>query len=129
MKQKFFVPYETARALKAAGYNEKVNGYYTKGKDDTLCIAYCECPLNNTDQEAYGDIAAPTYHEAVDWLEGKGILIDCTCGYDYDTKKEWYRCFVIQRERRLEDKYISNFAPTREGALNAAILAALEVLQ
>ncbi len=129
MNAKFFVPYETAKALKVAGYNEKVNGYYTKGNDDAPCIAYCGFPINNTDQETCSDISAPTYHEVVDWLEGKGVLIDCTCGYDYDTKKEWYRCFVMQRERRLEDKYISKVAPTREEALNAAILAALEVVQ
>ena len=120
MNAKFFVPYETAKALKAAGYPQNDSDYvYYNGE---------LLPRLMSTNEA-GFIASPTYHEAVDWLEGKGVLIDCTCGYDYDTKKEWYRCFVIQRERRLEDKYISKVAPTREEALNAAILAALEGLQ
>ncbi len=118
MKQKFFVPYETAQALKAAGYNEKVNGYYTKGKDDTLCIAYCECLLNNTDQVYYGDIAAPTYHEVVDWLEENGVKVwaewigDDWCGV----------CVWSSARIRYTNHYGS-----REEALNATILAVLEM--
>lgn len=103
MKDKFFVPFETAKALKEKGYPQA-----------SLSMIL--------------DFAAPTYHEVVDWLEGKDILIDCTCGYDYKTDEEWYRCFVIKRQRRLDDEYISNFAPTREEALNEAILKALELI-
>ncbi len=115
MKDKFFVPYETAKTLVVKYYNEECEHFYnTFGKittDPTGC-----------------KIAAPTYHEVIDWLESKDILIDCTCGFDYHTEKEWYRCFVIERKRRFEDEYISNFAPTREEALNAAILKALELI-
>lgn len=120
MKQKFFVPYETAQALKAAGYPQDESDYVYYQDGDLYPR------LMSTNEQGF--TAAPTYHEVVDWLESKGVLIDCTCGYDYDTKKEWYRCFVIQRERRLEDKYISKVAPTREETLNAAILKALEVV-
>ncbi len=124
MKDKFFVPYETAKALKEKGYNEEHKDWYDS-EGNLWSNDYNDITNSELAEIHY---SAPTYHEVLDWLESKGVLIDCTCGYDYDTKKEWYRCFVITRQRRFEDAFISNFASTREEALNAAILKALELI-
>lgn len=118
MKSKYFVPFETAKLLKKKGYNEECTSYYGDGiirigrpytnkefSDNTPNWLFNEC------------ISAPTYHEVVDWLEGKGIYV-FTNYYD-----KW--AGFIRIGRKLYDV---NIYPTREEALNAAILKALEML-
>lgn len=125
MKEKFYVPFNTAQRLKANGYNDESDRFY----DNSGMLT--PKPIVNNSKHLDHDMkmySAPTYHEVIDWLESKDILIDCTCGFDYHTEEEWYRCFVIERKKRFDDAFISMIAPTREEALNAAILKALELI-
>ncbi len=122
MNSKFIVPFETAKQLKAKGYPQWDTDYvYEISTGDRYIRVMVE---ENEDVI----LAAPTYHEVLDWLESKGILIDCTCGYHYnDIKAQWYRCFTIQCGMRVQDWHTSQ-CPSREEALNAAILKALELI-
>ena len=92
MDSKFFVPFETAKQLKEKGYPQGL------ALED-----YC---------------AAPTYHEVVDWLEGKGIVIGTG-----KARGKWY-CSIDSDT----DDLTTELYPTREAALNVAILKALEMI-
>ena len=70
MNSKFFVPFETAGLLKVAEYGVDCYSYYTP--DGKL---YHEAFTLNNDWIRGGYCVAPTYHEVVDWLEGKGIRV------------------------------------------------------
>ena len=77
MDKKFFVPFETAQQLKKKGYSGICDYYYAPDKQLYFGVT---CVSNDTlDYENNGTVAAPTYHEVVDWLEGKGIRIYCIC--------------------------------------------------
>ena len=92
MDSKYFVPFETAKQLKEKGYPQ---GWELED--------YC---------------AAPTYHEVVDWLEGKGIVIGTG-----KARGKWY-CSIDSDT----DDLTTELYPTREAALNVAILKALEMI-
>ena len=124
MNSKFFVPFETAKQLKENGYNGTVDYYYMA--NGQMCFDAMEVSNDTLDLKNNGTIAAPTYHEVIDWLEGKGIYIygyppmrmidvgNYTSGL-YDSNKEyWTTCKSVYS--------------TREEALNAAILKALEMI-
>ena len=120
MNSKFFVPLETAKLLKGKGLSQKIERMYFDGR-----ITF----RNNIGIERMnllGIVAAPTYHEVVDWLEGKGIYLSCytptrrqdvgqytAAVFDSNTNY-WGTCKEVYH--------------TREEALNAAILKALEML-
>lgn len=125
MNAKFFVPFDTAQRLKEKGYPQDKSdyGYFDNGDSHPIIMF----PADNF------DCAAPTYHEVVDWLEGKGIYvtldwvllkyietlqgtIEETFGWEGDVKR-------LHIDWRVTDDY-----PTREQAINAAILIALEML-
>lgn len=137
MDKKFLVPFKTAQQLKEKGYpQEGATMYYdTFSGGEISLITDRECvscvvdgndrhPLFKRLSELY--IAAPTYHEVLDWLDSQGIYINC---------------FAPTRKRDV-GRYISSFynnntgywstckynSTTREGALNMAIIAALEML-
>lgn len=137
MDAKFFVPFETAKQLREKGYNEKISYAYNKERR-IVRAGVIDC--NNTDwdnlrkvQSSYPPrldyIAAPTYHEVVDWLEGKGIRIEVRMAYHF-RKKQWSWCgyvYVVEDED-YETSQLADWCSTREQALNAAILKALEML-
>lgn len=116
------MPFGTAKALKEKGYNSLCDCYYEPDKELYLGIL-----VSNMDYEDCGNCYAPTYHEVVDWLEGKGIYVTTcidmleVCG---SGKIKW-GCFIFPfggKETSRGGKH------TREEALNAGILAALEML-
>ena len=138
MDKKFFVPYQTAKLLKEKGYDTKVSFYYTTDGVLKSHAAFdreawdgdpCLLDYSNSDlkkwyrEENY--ISAPTYHEMLDWLEGKGIYITCYAPlskpvgmyaisvFDSNTN-DWGMCGIIY--------------PTREEAINAGILKAFKML-
>ena len=129
MDKKFFVPFETAKQLKEKGYNEKISYAYNKVRR-IVRAGVIDC--NNTDwdnlckvQSSYPPrldyIAAPTYHEVVDWLEGKGIEITSRKVYNFRTGQwEW------RGNAKNEEYSFFELGVTREAAINAAILHALE---
>lgn len=127
MNAKFFVPYQTAKLLREKGYNEQCTFYYGDGiirighqlrtnkelTDNTPNWLYNEC------------ISAPTYHEVVDWLYEKKICITCHPAYSYEGQ---YNGFQYEMQTYDEDDYPDDIYRTREEALNAAILKALEIV-
>ncbi len=116
MKQKFFVPHETAQALKAAGYPQ------------CDCYIYDHCYLPNdkeplpyflVDEQKHTQvIVAPTYHEAIDWLEENGVKVWAEwIGDDWQGVCVWSSAKI---------RYTNHYG-SREEALNATILAVLEM--
>jgi len=74
-------------------------------------------------------VAAPTYHEVVDWLEGKGITIETSKHFREKTKQWlWYSNVVADDDDFFENSRWSDWCDTREEAINAAILKALELI-
>lgn len=115
MNSKYFVPFETAKLLKEKGYPQITDYVFFLGKIVLNCTNDEKC------MELSGIIAAPTYHEVVDWLEGKGIRV---FAHYYIDNGKWV--YVIEDFKRLQDN--AGFFHTREEALNAAILKALELI-
>ena len=112
MDAKFYVPYETARELRLKGYPQSSDTWYVEMARGVRIFK------NQTNKE-YEYIARPTYHEVLDWLTGRG---KCIC-IDYHITKPitWYGRVHKGRDGVFTDDY-----PTREYALNAAILEALK---
>ncbi len=130
MNAKFFVPYQTARQLKEKGYPQKLATMYydTFSGGEISLITDRECvscvvegndrhPLFKRLSELY--IAAPTYHEVVDWLEEKGVRIYAECCVYWSGLIDKYETDEFEKTKLCD---------TREEALNAAILKALEML-
>lgn len=140
MNAKFFVPFETARQLKEKGYpQELATKYYdTFSGGEISLITDRECvscvvegnvrhPLFKRLSELY--IAAPTYHEVVDWLWNKDILIKADYLYrDRTERYEWAGIAIASKEDILACDTSTDWGITREEALNAAIIKALEML-
>lgn len=124
MKSKFHVPFETAQLLKEKGYNSLCDCYYMPDKELYLGIL-----VSNMDYEDCGNCSAPTYHEVVDWLEGKGIRIEVRMAYRF-REKQWSWCgyIYIVEDEDYETSQLADWCSTREQALNAGILEALEML-
>ncbi len=72
-------------------------------------------------QKGYKGRVNATYHEVVDWFESKGIRV---FAHYYLAQKEWV--YVIEDFKRLKDN--AGYYKTREQALNAAILKAIEMI-
>ena len=71
MNKKFFVPFETAKALKANGYDEECEYFY----DEKGMQCYYRTTISNSDLFTK-QYAAPTYYEVIDWLENcKNVFI------------------------------------------------------
>lgn len=132
MNGKFFVPFDTARQLREKGYPQKLATMYydTFSGVEISLITDRECvscvvegndrhPLFKRLSELY--IAAPTYHEVVDWLYKKGKFIFA----EYRAYENDWAGFI--GEINGEMKYLTEF-PTREEALNEGILKTLEML-
>lgn len=115
MKSKFHVPFETAKALKEKGYNSLCDCYYEPDKELYLGIL-----VSNMDYEDCGNCSAPTYHEVVDWLEGRKVRI-----YAEYCNGWWYG--FIDNSETMEIETTVRYQ-TREEALNDGILKALEML-
>ena len=122
MKGKFCVPYETAQALKAKGYPQDTDYYWMlRGKEEPHGITLHDKLDYEDDGVVATFISAPTFHEVIDWLESKGIRV---FAHYYLDNGKWV--YVIEDFKRLQDN--AGFFNTREEALNAAILKALELI-
>ena len=123
MDSKFFVPFETAKLCKEKGYPQVyADCYYrdTENNWEMIVSQYTptEVRIGRTQNQEY--IAAPTYHEVVDWLEGKGIYISIM--YFSKQGKTWNATVEGNMQALVFGK------TTREEALHAAILHALEMI-
>lgn len=130
MKSKFHVPFETAKMLKKAGYPQSGSDMYynPNGKLMTqaeVIAGYKDVfPISITD--CY---AAPAYHEVLDWLEEKGIRIEVRVAYQFRERKWSWRGYVyVVEDEDYETSQLADLCSTREQALNASILKALEML-
>lgn len=104
MDNKFYVPQETAKRLKEAGYPVKQ-----------------DAPI--------------TYHEAVDWLESKGLYIDCCVflwhGYgtmEYEMRYTAHGFVYLPQIHSIKDGYQTSTYDSREEALDEAIITAIDML-
>ena len=134
MDIKFYVPFETAKQLKEKGYPQEFADWYYRETADELAFVHnryvSERVVTGKPTEfSVWYIAAPTYHEVVDWLEGKGIYITTFWGIGETDKKEtykiWWKGFI---DIPLHEEQATAVYSTREEALNAAILKALEMI-
>lgn len=126
-----------AKLLKKKGYNESNDYVYDRcANDGKECIELqnvdFEYRFNDTNSDIDEDIeftsnicTAPTYHEVVDWLEGKGYVIEALNLCRIATGRIEWRGRVTDVENDYE---YGDWALTREAALNAAILKALEMI-
>ena len=123
MKQKFFVPYETAKALKGKGYPQDLDDndfVYTLPRGGFYPTRDIDLARLRSEGEP---IPAPTYHEVLDWLESKGICIHTDVAF-----KNNGNYWGAEIDSRLATRLFTDLYPTREEALNAAILKALELI-
>ncbi len=114
MNRKFFVQFETAKLLKEKGYPQENQWFYVDGGNG-ITVSY-----DGVHCESKDSVATPTYHEVVDWLGEKGITIVLDCWFDC---KKW-SSLIKGRGKSIDISYQG----TREEALNAAILKALEMI-
>ena len=76
MNTKFYVQFETAKMLKAHGYQQTGSDMYYNPNGELFTRTELEAGYN----EGYPIMityyyAAPTYHEVLYWLEWKGIYV------------------------------------------------------
>lgn len=119
MNKKFYVPFETAKMLKKAGYPQSGSDMYYNSNGELFTRTELEAGYN----EEYPIMityyyAAPAYCEVLDWLVGKRIYIDIDC----TAKAKWY-CYMWEGSSAIgaTGDYID-----REQAINAAIVRVLE---
>ena len=112
MNSKFFVPYETAKKLEAKGYPQYKSdyGYFDNGDSHPLIMF----PADNF------KYAAPTYHEVLDWLEGKKIYVSVSIDLNFHKREMEYNGYITSYVGEWSSEEFS----TREEALNAAIIKA-----
>lgn len=136
MDSKYFVPFETAKELKEKGYPQALaTKYYKTFNGETTLLTDREsasCVVEgNTSTPYYARlhnfyVAAPTYHEVVDWLEDKGFIVTVECSYEYSISSELihaFRSIVYTPEGKV---HVSEWTTTREFALNDGITKVLE---
>ena len=119
MNRKFIVPFDTALFLKRKEYPQKDSDWFY----DIYGYLYTRAQLEAEHKENFPKMvdyyfAAPTYHEVVDWLLGKGYPIESACIREYSDSDVKWLCGVEYTRTRI--------CPTREEALNEIILKVLE---
>lgn len=129
MDSKFFVPLETAKQLKEKGYPQEFADWYYHESADKLAFVHNRyvperVVTGKPTELGIWYIAAPTYHEVIDWLREQYGLIVCV-GFSVA------RCWTWSVGRLRDILTLGAYGEkesTREEALNAAILEALEMI-
>ena len=119
MKEKFLAPYETAKALKGAGYLQEESDYVYYNGD-----IYPR--LMRTQDEDF--IAAPTYIEVMDWFKEKNILFSVTCDFYVNTTEPWYRGAIIVPDMSFANTRLTNTCSSYEECINDLIFKAIELI-
>lgn len=123
MNTKFFVPYETAKRLKEKGYPQKGSSYWRiEEEEKPRIVDYWLLDEDEDRERGYSHISAPTYHEVVDWLDGKGQSVVV------DIDKEGWFAYIYNKNTSRISAVKGCYFSTREEALNAAILKVLELI-
>lgn len=130
MKTKHYVPFETAKMLKKAGYPQSGSDMYYNHNGEL----FTRSELESGYEEGYPIMityyyAAPAYCEVLDWLDGKGIYVSAFLAIgeteNEDTYKIWWKSFI---DVPNHEEQSSGVYSTREEALNAGTLKALKML-
>lgn len=124
MNGKFYVPFETAKLLKEKGYPEYADIFYDAN-------GFLVNNFSRSDYDApivFPVISASTYHEVVDWLEEKGIYITCYAPLLKPVGRYGISVFNSNTDNINDLGLCREAYPTREDALNAGILKALEMI-
>ncbi len=117
MDAKFFVPYETAKLLKEKGFPQEIDKIFFDGRIVTRNIGIKHMDTLNI-------VAAPTYHEVLDWLESKEIYVSVSIDLNFHKREMEYNGYITS----YAGEWSSEEFTSREEALNAAILKALELI-
>lgn len=120
MNAKYFVPFETTKILKKKGYRKHSDYYWMINPEEPLKIVSSR-EKDLFESHLLGGIKymiAPTYHEVLNWLEEK-YNIQVIINYD---------CYVDRWKYVIRCVTYNTYHNTREKALNAAILKALELI-
>lgn len=132
MNVKFYVPFQTAQALKEKGYPQSdAEFYYSMFDSSVLGYIHERTKLESLYNEKFSImleclVAAPTYHEVVDWLEEKGITIEVKKHYITNNDDYGWKSYIQRSE--YDREFVKFVMTTREEAINAAIIKALEKL-
>lgn len=123
MDNKFYVSYEAAKLLKEKGYNEECECAIDEDGD----IYTCEYRMNQDLPE--WKWSCPTKSEAINWLEGKGLVIvlsPATILQKDGTNIIVWRFYVV----RGTEGWYNNYGDykTRLEAEDNAIIKACELL-
>ena len=120
MNRIFYVPFETAKMLRAQGYPQTGSDMYYNidGNLGALGNHIMQCTI-----EHY--YAAPAYCEVLDWLVQKEIYIDVDRTTERVVKIPMWHCYIWDKYL-LKGAIITGSYPTREEAINAAIIKVLE---
>ena len=130
MNRKFFVPFETAKMLKKAGYPQAGSDMYYNPNGELFTRAELEAGY----EEEYQIMityyyATPAYCEVLDWLEWKGIYVSAFLSigetYNEDIYKILWKSFI---DVPNHEEQSSGVYSTREEALNNGIIKALKML-
>ncbi len=125
MNAKFFMPFETAKLLRKAGYPQSGSDMYynPNGKLMTqaeVIAGYKDVfPISITD--CY---AAPAYCEVLDWMIENRIAVITTNANDTMRGLRWY-CDILFIDG---DTIRTEECVTREESINSAIIGALDEL-
>lgn len=126
MKSKFLVPFETAKMLKKAGYPQSGSDMYYNNFGELIGREKLveEYKRDYTTMVQY-NCAAPTFSEVLDWLVQKKIYIDVDRTTERVVKIPMWHCYIWDKYL-LKGAIITGSYPTREQAINAAIVRVLE---
>lgn len=128
MDKKFFVPFKTAQQLREKGYPNNSEMLYDNETGELISSAAYANPKYWIDDKYMYLIAAPTYHEVLDWLEEKGIYITCYAPLSKPVGRYAISVFNSNTNNINDWGLCRDAYPTREEAINDGILKALEML-
>lgn len=123
MKQKYYLPIETAKRLKELGYNHQDHYWMiNEGEEPYIINLYDKLDYEDDGVNATF-IPTCTYHETIDWFKEKNILFSITCDFYVNTIEPWYRGIVITSNNM--NNIVSNACSSYEECLNELIKKAL----
>lgn len=129
MNIKFYVPFETAKMLKAQGYPQSGSDmYYNPNSELKTQVELIAGYKEDYPTMIKYYIAAPAYCEVIDWLaESKEIYIDVDRTRERVVKIPLWHCYIWNKYQFIGAIITASY-PTREQAINAAIIRVLEEL-
>lgn len=131
-----YCSYELSKALKAAGFDEPCDHYYTPNKAMRVVKDNALAPetANNRflDEIADGCCTAVPLWQAQKWLREKKkidvLVYNCACGYLWEVSKANNGTGLILFDEKGDDEN-SGCWISYEAALSAGLFSALELIQ